>query len=92
MSLYFDIEADLADYNIEAEESYLTKGLDGKYVILQDEVLTTVTTIGEAKPILLYASEIIIDINPSKEKIFQMKLKGLFRPSKFATGRRLKDN
>jgi hypothetical protein len=44
--MYFDIEADLDDYEIEAEEPYLTKGLDGKYVVLQDEVLTTATTIG----------------------------------------------
>lgn len=90
MTKYFDIEADVEDYDVEAEEPYLTKDLGGAYVILQNEVLTTATTIGKAKPILLYASEIVIDDNPSEEMIFKMKLKGQFRPSTFVAHRHSK--
>ena len=91
MKTYFDIEAcDIDEYEIEAEEPYLTQGLDGKYVILQDEVLAKANTLGKAKPILLYSSEIIIDPDPSEETIFKMKLKGQFRPSTFVAHRHSK--
>jgi len=80
MTKYFDIEPVAEDYDVEADEPYLTKDLGGAYVILQNEVLTRATTIGKAKPVLLYSAEIIIDANPSKEKIFQMKLKGAYKP------------
>jgi len=83
MTTYFDIEADLADYDVEPDEPYLTKDLLGKYVILQNEVLKCTNPTGNAMPILLYSSEILVDADPSKEKIFEMKLKGQFRPSTF---------
>ena len=90
MNTYFDIEADLKDYDVEPDEPYLTKGLDGKYVILQNEVLTCTNPTGNAMPVLLYSSEIIIDADPSKEKIFEMKLKGQVRPSTFVAHRHSK--
>ncbi len=83
MSTYFDIEADLIDYEVKPEEPYLTQDLLGKYVILQDEVLKCTNPTSSGKPILLYSSEVLVDDNPSQEKIFQMKLKGQFRPSMF---------
>ena len=82
MSIYFDIEADTRDYEVESDEPYLTKDLGGRYVILQDELLKAKNPTENTMP-LLYSSQILIDDNPSKAVIFKMKLKGQFRPSTF---------
>lgn len=90
MKTYFDIEADIKDYDVEADEPYLTKDLGGSYVILQNEILKGTNPTGNAMPVLLYSSEILIDANPSEETIFKMKLKGQFRPSTFVAHRHSK--
>jgi len=73
---------DRKDYDVEVGEPYLSKDIDGKYVILQDETLTMRGK--NSHPIdqvVMHSAEILIDPDPSDAEIFRMKLKGAIRGS-----------
>jgi len=74
------------DYKVDYEEPYLTRDIGGKYVILQNEILKCLNPTGNGGPLLLYSSEILIDDNPSDEKIFKMKLAGAYVQQRFSIG------
>lgn len=79
------------EYAILKGEPYLTKDIGGVYVILQEETIFSTAKKGEGID-QCYTTEALVNPEPSKKTIFEYKLRGAVRESKFATDRRPKDN
>lgn len=82
---------DEREYAILKGEPYLTKDAIGRYVILREETVFSAAAKGEGID-QCYTTEALVNPRPSKKAIFEFKLRGAVKESRFPTGHRLKDN
>lgn len=66
------------EYIVVVGDPYLTTDALGKYVVLQDEQMFGAPN-GKGVD-QVYATEALVDPDPSEEEIFRLKLKGAVKP------------